>query len=305
MNVTYTPNRYIISLTSKYFFAKIKVMRYTFKQFKEEYPDDEACLKAVLENRYGNTCPKCGIIGVKFHPITGRQGFVCSECDKHIYPLADTIFRKSTTSLWNWFYVIFQFSTSKNGVSAKKIERDLGVTYKTAWRMCKQVRKLMEQDDMVLEGSVEVDETYIGGKHERKYGVSKKSAVFGAVERDGMAKAKFVKSTGARVLIPEIELGIAQGSSVYSDEWGAYKSLGKRGYTHTTVNHSSLEYVRGIAHTNTIEGFWSQLKRSIDGTYHAVSPKYLQSYINEFTFRYNYRALPVFPVLLERVAKLS
>lgn len=189
-------------------------MRYTFQQFKAEYPNDAACLKAVLENRYGDTCPKCGVVGVKWHPITGRKAFVCSECDKHVYPLADTIFRKSDTSLWSWFYAIYQFSVAKNGVSAKELERTLGVTYKTAWRMAKQIRLLMEQDGDMLGGNgtaVEIDETYAPSrKHERKYGRSKKQSIFGAVERDGRVKAKHVKSTGARVLLPEIEQGIVK-----------------------------------------------------------------------------------------------
>ncbi|MBI5357511.1 IS1595 family transposase [Candidatus Saccharibacteria bacterium] len=281
-------------------------MRYTFKDFKEEYPDDTACLNAVLENRYGNTCPRCGVIGVKFHPITGRQGFVCSECDKHIYPLAGTIFRKSTTSLWSWFYAIYLFSVSKNGVSAKELERHLGVTYKTAWRMAKQIRLLMEQDGEILTGDVEVDETYAPSrKHPRALGHSKKQVIFGAVERNGRVNASHVKSAGVRVLMPIIENNIQAEATIYSDEARVYKTLNKRGYSHTTVNHSKLEYVRGNAHTNTIEGFWSQLKRSIDGTYHAVSPKYLQSYINQFVFQYNFRDLPTCPVLLERAAKLS
>jgi transposase-like protein len=278
-------------------------MRYTFKDFKTEYPDDAACLKSVLENRY-DTCPRCGVVGVKWHPITGRKGFVCSECDRHVYPLADTIFRKSETSLWNWFYAIYQFSVSKNGVSAKELERTLGVTYKTAWRMCRQIRLLMAQDGDMLSGDVEIDETYAPSrKHERKYGRSKKQSIFGAVERDGSIKAKHVRSTGARVLLPEIEQTIAEGSTIYSDEARVYQTLNKRGYAHTTVNHSTLEYVRGMAHTNMIEGFWSQLKRSIDGSYHAVSPKYLQSYINEFVFRYNHRAVAICPVLLARAGK--
>lgn len=291
------------TLQSKYYFGIIRAMRYTLKDFKTEYPDDQACLAAVLENRYGSTCPRCGVIGVKWHPITGRKGFVCSECDRHVYPLADTIFRKSETSLWNWFYAIFQFSVSKNGVSAKELERTLGVTYKTAWRMCKQIRKLMEQDGELLTGAVEIDETYIGGKHKRSQGYQKKSAVFGAVERNGRASAQHVRSTGARVLLPEVESRVALGASIHSDEWHAYKTLARRGYSHTTVNHSKLEYVRGTAYTNTIEGFWSQLKRSVDGTYHAVSPKYLQSYVDEFVFRYNFRGVPICPVLLELAVK--
>lgn len=306
MQQKYTLNFSQYSLTSKYIFDTIKSMRYTFKDFKNEYPDDNACLLAVLENRYGTTCPRCGVIGVKFHPITGRQGFVCSECDRHIYPLADTIFRKSSTSLWNWFYAIYLFSVSKNGVSAKELERHLGVTYKTAWRMAKQIRLLMEQDDNEpLGGIVEVDETYIGGRAKLGKQFDNKSIVFGAVERNGRAISAHVKSSGARVLLPKIESGIAKGSVVHSDECRVYKTLNRRGYNHTTVNHSKLEYVRGDVHTNTIEGFWSQLKRSIDGTYHAVSPKYLQQYVNQFVFYYNFRSVPICPILLERAGKLS
>ncbi|HEY4963861.1 MAG TPA: IS1595 family transposase [Candidatus Saccharimonadales bacterium] len=281
-------------------------MRYTFAQFREEYPDDETCLRAVLDNRYGDTCPKCGEIGTKFYPIKGRKGFACLKCRQHIYPLADTIFRKSETSLWNWFYAIYQFSVSKNGVSAKELERSLGVTYKTAWRMCKQIRLLMEQDNDKLGGEVEVDETYAPSRrHPRIVGRSQKQIIFGAVERNGRVSAQHVRSSGARVLLPIIEDKVEPQTSIFSDEWGAYRTLSRRGYTHTTVNHSTLEYVRGTAHTNTIEGFWSQLKRSIDGTYHAVSPKYLQQYINQFVFQYNFRDVPICPILLERAVKLS
>lgn len=152
----------IIPLTASIYFARIKGMRYTLAQFKKEFPDDSACLKSVLENRYGDTCPKCGVIGTKFYPIKGRKAFACLHCRKHIYPLADTIFRKSETSLWNWFYAIYQISNHKNGFSAKTLERELGVTYKTAWRMCKQIRLLMQQEQSKLTGSVEIDETYIG-----------------------------------------------------------------------------------------------------------------------------------------------
>jgi len=298
----YDTNTLIYALTSKYIFAKIKAMRYTFAQFKAEYPDDKACLLSVLENRYGKTCPKCGVIGVKWHPVKGRKTFVCSECDKHISPLADTIFRKSETSLWNWFYAIYLFSVSKNGVSAKELERHLGVTYKTAWRMAKQIRLLMEQDSDKLSGEVEVDETYAPSrKHPRALGRSKKQIIFGAVERNGRTSVVHVKSSGARVLLPEIENRIEIGAHIHSDEYRAYKTLPARGYSHTTVNHSKLEYVRGTSHTNTIEGLWSQIKRSIDGTHHAVSPKYLQSYLNQFVFYYNYRDVPICPLLLARV----
>ena len=169
--------------------------------------------------------------------------------------------------------------------------------------MCKQIRLLMAQDIDKLSGDIEIDETYIGGTRKMSQKFSNKTAVFGMVERNGSAMAVKVKSTGARVLLPEIQKGAEANSNIFSDEWRSYKSLPKLGYSHTTVNHSQLEYVRGTAHTNTIEGFWGQLKRSIDGTYHSVSPKYLQSYVNEFVFRYNLRSVPICPILLELAGK--
>lgn len=295
------------TLTSVLLKRTIIGMRYTFKQFKAEYPDDDACLQAVLDNRYGTTCPKCGVIDTKFYKITGRKGFVCSECDKHIYPLADTIFRKSETSLWNWFYAIYLFSVAKNGVSAKELERHLGVTYKTAWRMCKQIRLLMEQEnDTPLSGPAEVDETYVGGREELKgrYHLSKKVPVFGIVEKGGMARAVVSDMATKSRAMSFIRANLNAGAELHTDDSRIYLWSNKE-FMHGAVNHSAKEYVKEAVHTNTIEGFWSQLKRSIDGTYHVVSPKYLQSYINEFVFRYNYRAMPVCPVLLERAAKLS
>lgn len=292
-------------LTASILYCSIKGMRYTFKQFKEEYPDDQACLVAVLENRYEGTCPRCGVIGVKFHPITGRKGFVCSECDKHIYPLAGTIFQKSSTSLWNWFYAIYLFSVSKNGVSAKELERHLGVTYKTAWRMCKQIRKLMEQEDDKLTGTVEVDETYIGGKAKLEDKYKNKTAVYGVTERGGTAKAVVAHGgVNATTAIPFLKANVEIGSKVMSDESRIYNRV-KQDYYHSFVTHSKEEYVKGDIHTNSIEGFWGNMKNAISGTYHCVSPKYLQSYVNEFVFRYNYREMAICPVLLEQAWKLS
>jgi transposase len=295
-----------IAFTNKYIRGNITRMRYTLKQFQAEYPDEDACLKAVFEDRFGELkcCPGCGVVDTKFHRVRGRQCYACQWCGFQLFPLANTIFRKTTTPLTSWFYAIYLFSVGKNGVSAKELERHLGVTYKTAWRMCKQIRLLMKQEAMQLEGIIEADETYIGGRRRgRRRGPSDKQPVFGMVERDGFAKAAHVKSSGARILIPLIETGFAKESKIYTDEYASYKSLTKRGYSHTTVNHSALEYVRGTVHTNTIEGFWSQLKRSLDGTYHSVSPKYLQLYVDEFVFRYNYRAVAVGPVLLQKALK--
>jgi len=281
-------------------------MRYTVKQFQADYPNDDVCLDTIFQNRYGDVkdCPKCGVVDTKFYRVKARKCYACMHCGYQLHPLAQTIFHKSETPLTSWFYAIYLFSVSKNGVAAKELERHLGVTYKTAHRMARQIRKLMEDDSDILGPDVEVDETYIGGVRKLKHGkFDNKSVVFGMVERDGQARTFHVKSSGARVLLPVIIRDVAPNATIYSDEWNSYKSLPRYGYTHTTVNHSKLEYVRGIAHTNTIEGYWSQLKRSIDGTYHSVSPKYLQTYLNEFSFRYNLRGVAVYPVLLGQASK--
>jgi transposase len=280
-------------------------MKFTIKQFNERFLDDTTCLDYLFEQAYGDlpACPHCGVINPGYYRVRSRKCYECKDCGNQIHPLASTIFHKSSTPLKDWFYVIFLFSVAKNGVSAKEIERHLGVTYKTAWRMAKQVRLLMLESRSPLSGVVETDETYIGGRQRGGKGVRDKEVVFGLVERDGNVKAEHVKSAGARVLLPRIRDGVQIGTTIYSDQAQVYKTLHRIGYFHDSVNHSIGEYGRGIVHTNTIEGFWSQLKRSIDGTYHCVSAKYLQLYLNEFVYRYNHRQNPVFPVLIQAAAK--
>jgi transposase len=280
-------------------------MKFTIKQFNERFSDDTTCLDYLFEQAYVDmpACPHCGVITPSYYRVRSRKCYECKDCGNQIHPLAGTIFHKSSTPLKDWFYVIFLFSVAKNGVSAKEIERHLGVTYKTAWRMAKQVRLLMLESRSPLSGVVETDETYIGGRQRGGKGVRDKEVVFGLVERDGNVKAEHVRSAGARVLLPRIRDGVQIGTTIYSDQAQVYKTLHRIGYFHDSVNHSIGEYGRGIVHTNTIEGFWSQLKRSIDGTYHCVSAKYLQLYLNEFVYRYNHRQNPVFPVLIQAAAK--
>lgn len=279
---------------------------FTVKQFNERFPDDTTCLDYMFEQAYGNmpACINCGVFDPSYYRVRNRKCYECKDCAYQIHPLAGTIFHKSSTSLRDWFYVIYLFSVAKNGVSAKEIERHLGVTYKTAWRMAKHVRALMLQDGNQLSGVIETDETYIDGRERGKNVTTQnKAVVFGMVERDGKVKAEHVPTAGARVLLPRIHNGAQIGSTIYSDQARVYQTLHRVGYYHDSVNHSIGEYGRGIVHTNTIEGFWSQLKRSIDGTYHCVSAKYLQLYLNEFVYRYNHRQQPVFPVLIEAAAR--
>lgn len=269
-------------------------MKYALSQLLAEFSSNDICLNYIFQNSYKH-CPNCS--GSTFYRIKNRPAFIC-RCGHQIYPLKGTIFEKSRTPLISWFYVIYLFSVSKNGVAATEIQRHLGVTYKTAWRMGHQIRKLMRSDDRILEGIVEVDETYIGGRHRKFLKYKKKFPVFGAVERGGSIRATHVKSTGVRVLLPEIYRTVKPDTQIYSDEWGAYKKLSRYGYRHDTVVHSKYEWARENVHTNTIEGFWGQLKRSLHGTHHSVSKKWLQSYVDEFVFRYNHRNEPTFHKLL-------
>jgi len=310
-----------------------KAQKYTVTQFNAEFPNDDACLAYIMEQRFPGclvTCEKCKEEH-KHYRIAGRKVYSCDHCGTHISPLAGTIFEKSCTPLKLWFHAMFQMGSTKCGISAKQIQRETGVTYKTAWRMFKQIRTLMSEE-IALEGSsVEMDEMYHGGK--RKHGTGRpavgdktKIPVVGIVERPTPEKKGRVV---ARVT-PDVKIGTMRGllreyvlpkSTVYTDEMKSYIGLetmqkqvadrdGKKqwkplGYRHRRINHSAKVYVMGDIHTNTVEGFWSLIKRGIGGTHHAVSQKYLQEYLNEYAFRYNRRGVerPMFTQILEQVSE--
>lgn len=264
---------------------------FTIRDFENRYPNDDACLTEVFNNRYhSNECPECHKI-THFYRIKDRKCYACQFCGHQLHPLSNTIFHKSETPLKMWFYSIFLFAKSKNGVSAKELERQLGVTYKTAWRIAKQIRLLMSQIDKQLDGNIEIDETYIGGvRHgKRGRGAEGKTPVLGIMKRKGEVKAIVIENIKAKTVTPIILSAIKKDSIISTDEGTNYNKLAQHGFTHGRVKHCADEYVNGIHHTNTIEGFWSQLKRSIHGTYHAVSRKHLQSYVDEFAFRYSRR----------------
>lgn len=283
-------------------------MSYILKEFNAQFPDDRACLDFMFKVRFphGSTCPECQKRD-SFHPLEGRRSYNCQWCGHHFYPTAGTIFHKSSTSLQSWFFAIFLMSSSKNGVAAKELERQLGVTYKTAWRMAHEIRKLMADGKPAkLMGIVEADETYIGGKRpgKRGRGAAGKTPVIGIVERDGKVIAKVVDRVTTSNVFTNISRNVDRSAMLYSDELAVYRYAPKFGFKHRKVNHGRKEYVRGDVHTNTVEGFWSQLKRSINGTHHSVSPQHLQKYVDEFAFRYNHRASgAIFPVLADRFAE--
>jgi transposase len=291
-----------------------KAQKYTLNQFSTEFPDDDACLDAIKEMRFPDgvtTCDKCKVER-KHYRVTGRTAYACDHCGNHIYPLKGTIFEKSTTSLKLWFHAMFQMGSTKCGISAKQIQRETGVTYKTAWRMFKQIRSLMSEE-ISLEGStVEIDEMYAGGK--RKNGTGRpmrgdktKKPVMGMVERQGRVVARTISDCTSKTLLENVRQYVLPKSTIYTDELKAYGGIGhmENGYNHRRINHSAGVYVMGDIHTNTIEGFWSLVKRGISGSHHAVSHKFLQSYLDEYAFRYNRRDVPapMFRQILEQVSE--
>lgn len=269
------------------------------QQFMEIFPDDDACLTHLMQTRYGDEldCPKCGR-NSKFHRLRKEPAYACQWCGHRIYPMAGTPFKRTHTPLQKWFYAMYLFTTSRHGVPAKELQRQLGVTYKTAWRIGHEIRKHMAETDGndPLSGHVEIDETNVGGKREgvdrRRRNAKGKTIVFGMVAREGDLITHVVPDIRGKSLLPLIEANVVAGSTISTDELHTYGTLGKRGYKHGKVKHQRKQYVDGIHHTNSIEGFWSQLKRSIRGTHIHVSQKHLPKYLGEFEFRYNLRKEP-------------
>ena len=291
--------------------------QYSLVEFMAQYPDDESCLQRLWRGRYSPDgehafCPKCESERSfkRYETTQQRQSWTCTVCGQHLHPTAGTIFHKSSTSLHLWFYAMYIMTSTRCGISAKQLERELGVTYKTAWRIAKEIRQvLMQQDDEPLTGHVEADETYIGGRRRktprgRPGADSHKVPVFGMVERNGRVKVMTVPNVKRTTLLPHVVKHVIPASTMYTDELKSYNTLAKIGYGHKRINHSEQVYVSGDVHVNTIEGFWSLTKRGIGGVYHSVSAKHLQGYLNEYAWRYNHRhGMAQFEILLGRATR--
>jgi transposase-like protein len=308
--------------------ARSSESTYTLMDFDRDFPDDAACMTWLVGHLYPNGifCPKCAKV-TKHHRVASRTCYACQFCGHQEYPMRGTIFEDSATSLRLWFHGFFLMAQTRCGISAKQLERELGVTYKTAWRMFHLIRTdLMGDDESTpLSGDVEMDETYVGGKPrgrevaiQRRKGLgpmqagqaaarAKKTTVFGMVERGGRVVARVVPTEYQTAALSHVEARVLPASSVYTDEAPAYLPLTAKGYHHSRIQHSAKVYVEGTVHTNTIEGFWSLLKRGIGGVHHSVWADHLQGYLNEYSFRYNHREDPrgMFNLLLRRIEKAA
>lgn len=274
----------------------------TLRQFQDRFPTEDACLDHLFQVRFGTDfdCPGCNR-PARYSRVKARRSYQCQWCAHQVYPTATTPFDRTRTSLRDWYYLVFLFTTTRNGVSAKRVQRELGVTYKTAWRMCHQVRKYMARVDGTgplggAGGVVEIDETIFGGVVKGKGKgphIKDKTVILGMLERDGELITQIVPNTRRVSIMPHVTANILPGSVVHTDGAYAYDPLREHGFRHSTVNHHIGEYVSATgAHVQTIEGFWAMLKRGINGTHIHVSQKHLPKYLGEFEYRWNMRQVP-------------
>ena len=295
-----------------------------YKEFLKKFPDEKAIIDYFARIRYPNgvKCNHCGSDKV-YHRTKEPKMYDCNNCRNSFSVLKNTIFEKTSTDLQKWFFAIRMVLNAKKGISAKQLQRDIGVTYKTAWRILKQIRRAMEDKDHdnFYDTIVEINETYVGGKPrksnkkddnnkggglKRGRGTSK-TPIVAVVDREekkifakvALANKKGQKLTGRQLIDILNQVCKGKNVTVISDEFTGYKKLKNTNYIHLKIDHTKM-FTDGNIHTNTVESFWAIAKRVFYGTYYRILVKYLQEYINEVSFRYNHRNInKSFDLLLE------
>ena len=290
----------------------------TLMQLFEMFPDEESA-RQWFESVYwteGRTCRKCGSERTREVPNDKPMPYWCTDCRSYFSVKTGTAIAHSNVPLRKWAIAIYICMTSLKGVSSMKLHRDIGVSQPTAWFMLHRLREAWSDESGKFDGPVEVDETYVGGLEKNKpnrlrlkagRGTVGKTAVAGAKDRaSNKVSAKVVRETDARTLHTFVESVAEEGATVYTDEAAVYSSLSNEinQYEHESVRHSVGEYVREQAHTNGIESFWAMLKRAHKGTFHKISPKHLDRYVQEFAGRHNIRELGTLNQMRDTVANL-
>jgi transposase-like protein len=247
----------------------------------------------------GPVCPHCGSISKDHYRLEGeahREGlWKCKDCREQFTVTVGTVFERSKIALHVWLQAVYLLCSSKKGMSSHQLHRTLGVTYKTAWFMTHRIREAMKGGALGplggIDKTIEADETYYGQKRSRAKatGTHHKHAIFALVERKGQVRAWHIPTVTGDNVRSILRANVRHQSSVFTDDHGAYRHVNRDFYEHQVVAHSQGEYARGPVHTNTIEGYFSILKRGLIGTYHHVSEAHLQRYVTEFDFRYNHR----------------
>lgn len=304
--------------------AKSSTSDYSVTEFLAEFPDDAACLEHLWRSRYAPDgehahCPKCDCTRPfkRYATTQQRQSWTCTACGQHVHPTAGTIFHRSSTSLRLWYHAMYLMTSTRCGISAKQLERELGVHYKTAWRMFNKIRNELMNDEgeRQLTGEVEVDETAWGGKPRKKMRLRDPelqehkrnlATVLGMVERGGKVRARVIGSRYGESISGAVRANVNPAAILYTDDWRPYRPLRAEYAGHRVINHSAGAYVEGEIYTNTIEGFFGNLKTGMRGAYKKVSKKWLQSYLDEYTWRYNHRRSgqrSMFHALLAEAAK--
>ena len=272
----------------------------TIAQLFRMFPDDEAAERWLVEQRWpdGVACPKCGSDNIQERKTRKPQPYRCRDCRRDFSVKTDSLMHSSPLGCQTWVIAIYMVTTNLKGVSSMKLHRDLGITQKSSWHLLHRIRENFNDQKSQFFGPVEIDEAYMGGKRKNMHakkrkqlegrGGAGKTIVAGIKDRDSnRVTAKVVPDTKQKTLGRFVEESVAPGAKVYSDDSTAYDNL----FNHESVKHSIGEYVRGMAHTNGIESFWSMLKRAHAGTYHKMSPKHLNRYVQEFAGRHNLREL--------------
>lgn len=287
--------------------AKSSTSDYSVTEFLRDFPDDAACLEHLWRTRHSPDgehahCPRCDADRrfKRYATKQQRQSWTCTACGHHVHPTAGTIFHRSSTSLRLWFHAMYLMTSTRCGISAKQLERELGVHYKTAWRMFNKIRSELMNDEgeRRLSGDVEVDETSWGGKPRKKMRArskelaqwrESKTTVLGMVERGGRVRLRVIPSRRGPGLSGAVRANVDPSAILFTDDWQAYKPLRPEYLDHRIINHSAGVYVEGDVYTNTIEGFFGNLKTGMRGAYKHVSDRWLQSYLDEYAWRHNHR----------------